>query len=74
MKTLTDSILSASHGQTLYHKTLRNRDGTALRARVNGWLRTWRSRPDYYELPMKHGLKTCFYITPKNVNEWTTEG
>lgn len=52
-----------SVGRTLYHKTLRNEDGSALRARVNGKCRTWKREPERFELPMKHGMRDCFYIT-----------
>lgn len=58
-------------GTLIYHRTLRNADGTALRARVNGRPRLWKTRPDYYEIPMKHGLRNCFYLTPQNANAWS---
>jgi hypothetical protein len=57
-------------GYTLHHKTATNADGSPLRCRVNGSIKTWKSRPDDFRLPVKHGLKHCFYITPENVNEW----
>lgn len=63
-------VISGNIGHTLYHATLRNRDGSALRARVNGQVRTWVTRPSEFRLPMKHGLKECFYITQENVGEW----
>lgn len=50
------------HGQTLYHKVLKNRDGSALRCRVNGKCKTWVTRPGQFKLPVKHGLRECFYI------------
>lgn len=52
------------------HKTLKNRDGTRLRARSNGMLTTWKTRPNEFKLPCKHGLKDCFYITEFNAHEW----
>jgi hypothetical protein len=55
---------------TLYHAFLTNRDGSALRCRVNGRCKTWKTRPQRFRLPVKYGLKTCFYITPENAHEW----
>lgn len=59
-------------GTTLHHVSLRNTDGSPLRARVNGRTQTWITRPDEWRLPMKHGLKHCFYITERSAAEWTT--
>lgn len=58
------------HQQTVFHKTLKNRDGSALRARVNGKCKTWSTRPLDFRLPMKHGLRDCFYIGPGNCMDW----
>ena len=59
-----------TYRDTLYHFKAKNADGTALRARVNGRIKLWSTRPNDYRLPMKYGLKKCFYITPTNENEW----
>ena len=59
-----------SHGATVYHRTLRNSDGTPLRARVNGRIKTWKTRPGEFQLPMKHGLRDCFYITDRDAAQW----
>lgn len=59
-------------GKTLYHKTQRNADGTAKRCRVNGKLKTWKTRPTDWQLPVKHGLWDCFYLTPSNAKDWLT--
>ena len=62
----------AVHGQyEFYHVRLRNRDGTAVRCRRNGACKTWVTRPDDFRLPVKYGLRECFYITPGNAAEWT---
>lgn len=57
-----DQVKALTFRQTVYHKTLRNADGTPLRARVNGKVKTWKRDPDRVCVPMKHGLKECFYI------------
>lgn len=49
-------------GQELWHNTVVNRDGTPLRCRVNGKCKTWKTREFAFKLPVKHGLKECFYI------------
>lgn len=66
------ALTLARPGVTLYHMTLRNADKTPMRCRVNGRCQVWKTRPDDFKLPVKHGLKTCFYITPANGAEWTT--
>lgn len=63
-------LLTLTHGTILHHHTIRNADNSPLRARVNGKIHLWKRRPDYFELPMKHGQRHCFYITPENANEW----
>lgn len=68
--TLTDAI-NARYRQEFHHAVLVNRDGTPLRSRVNGKCKTWKTRPGEFRLPMKHGLKECFYITEKNADEWS---
>ena len=55
---------------TFYHKTLRNSDGSAVRCRSNGRCKVWKTRPDEFQLPVKYGLKQCFYITHRNCHEW----
>ena len=58
-------------GQTLYHKELTNKDGSPLRARVNGAVKFWKCSPERFQIPMKHGLKECFYITNnENAENW----
>jgi hypothetical protein len=52
------------------HVTLKNADGTPIRARRNGKTQFWKTRPGDFRLPAKHGLKDCFNITPSNVGEW----
>lgn len=53
-----------------HHTTAKNADGTPLRCRANGKCKTWKTRPDEFRLPVKYGLKQCFYITEDNANEW----
>ena len=60
-------------GTELRHKTLKNADGvSAVRCRVNGKCKTWKTKLTDFKLPVKYGLKECFYITPENGAEWET--
>lgn len=49
-------------GTILHHDVAKNADGTPLRVRVNGKCRTWKTRPDYFSLPVKHGLRDYGYV------------
>ena len=58
-------------GQVLYHKGLTNKDGSPVRARVNGAVKFWKRSPERFQIPMKYGLKECFYITnSENADNW----
>jgi hypothetical protein len=65
-----EEALTAS---TFYHVRERNADGTAVRCRANGKCKTWKTRPGDFRVPVKYGLKVCFYITHWNAAEWSTE-
>lgn len=58
------------HQGTFYHVHFKNSDGTAVRCRANGVCKTWKTRPNDYRLPVKYGLRDCFYITPANCVDW----
>jgi len=69
---ITREIAVRSQYRDVYeHITEKNADGTPARARVNGKCRKWKTRPTEFSLPMKHGFRTCFYITQKNACDWT---
>lgn len=68
---ITKEIAENSHYRQIFrHITLKNADGTPLRCRVNGNCKIWKTRPEDFRLPVKHGLKDCFYITPQNAENW----
>jgi len=64
------NVETLRHGQILLHTQLTNRDGTPLRARVNGRPQLWVTRPDSFRLPMKHGLRHCFQLTEQTGHSW----
>ena len=43
-------------GQILHHVSFKNADGTPLRARVTGTVKTWKRDPNRIRVPLKHGL------------------
>ena len=57
-------------GTVLHHATAKGGDGTPARCRSNGKCKTWKTRPDDFQLPVKYGIKMCFYITPANADSW----
>ena len=67
-KTIAQSL---RYRQELKHATAKNADGTPARCRVNGTCQTWKTRPADFKLPVKHGLRECFYITPANAADWS---
>lgn len=62
--------MSATYRQEFYHVALKNADGTPIRCRVNGKCKTWKTWPDEFRLPVKYGLKSCFYIDNSNCHLW----
>jgi len=68
-----DELKSLKHGDTLYHTAARNADGTPVRARVTGKVKTWKTRPECACVPMKHGLRDSFYIDELGIDHWCLE-
>jgi hypothetical protein len=68
----TETVRTLRSTQTLYHRTLRMADGVSpVRCRVNGKVRTWKTRHTKFVVPVKHGLRDCFYIDETNAHEWS---
>ena len=65
---LTTADLLTAH--EFWHRTITNADGTPVRCRKSGKLKTWKTRPRDFKLPVKYGLKNSFYLTPENIGEW----
>lgn len=61
------------HGQTVYLIGLYNADGTAMRARVSGAVKTWKTRPDEVKVPIKRGMYENGYITDANLASFSLE-
>lgn len=58
-------------GQAIYAKYQYNADGTAMRARVNGKVRTWKTRPNEVEIPYKRGPYEYGYIRQYDLPNFT---
>lgn len=61
------------YGQTLYHLTDRNANGTPRRFRVSGKCQTWKMRPGEFRLPVKFGWRGYTAITPHSAWGFTTD-
>ncbi len=66
-----NQAISAKRRDEFHHILLKNVDGSPLRCRANGACKTWKTRPEAFKLPVKYGLRQCFYITEDNAHEWT---
>jgi len=64
---------NAMSAQRFEHVSAKNADGTPVRARRNGKTKTWKTRPGLFQIPVKYGLKSYFYIDNfeyKNADDW----
>jgi len=51
-----------------------NADGTCVRWRVNGKVKTWKTRPNKFMVPVKHGMYDYGYITERNYHLFHING
>lgn len=59
-------------GVTIFYSTdLKNADGTPMRARRNGKTKTWKTRSEDFQIPIKHGLYDYGYIDKTTCKYWT---
>lgn len=58
-------------GDHLYHRRLRNRDGTPMRFKVNGKPRTWKRQPGHVVISLKHGLWSYLSIHEGEFKDFT---
>ena len=62
--------VSAKHGDSFHHVSVKNSDGTPARCRVTGACKTWKRDLERFKLPVKHGMYDSFYLEPFNAEEW----
>ena len=70
---------SLKHGDILYHTTNRNADGSPQKWTVTGKPKTWKTRPNEIEIPVKYGMYLHDYVTHFNLClvslvEWKATG
>jgi len=59
------------YGDTIYHRTAKNADGTRTRAKITGAVKTWKTDPNRIRVPWKHGLYTYGAIeTQYDLEDW----
>jgi hypothetical protein len=66
-----EQAAALEYGDLLHHRELRNADGTPLRARVNGKIQLWKTRPTHFRLPIKSGLYLYADITQSVAHKWS---
>ena len=62
-----EAILNAYE---FWHRIARNADGSPARCRKSGKMQTWKTRPEEFSQPVKHGLKQSFRLTQANAQDW----
>jgi hypothetical protein len=62
-----------SYGETIYHRTLRNADGTPQRFRVNGKPKVWKRSPQRVQVPLKRGLWEYDYLTEDDLQDFSED-
>jgi len=51
------------HGDILHHIEYKNADGSPVRLRVTGKVKTWKSNPNRIVVPLKYGYKSYGYLS-----------
>lgn len=63
-------IQDIERNSEFWHRYERNSDGTPVRCRKSGTMKTWKTRPGEFKQPIKYEIKTSFYLTPANIRDW----
>jgi ribosomal protein L37AE/L43A len=59
------------YGDHIYHRVLKNRDGSPMKFKVNGKPRTWKTRPDEVVVPLKRGMFSYLSIHEGELKDFT---
>ena len=59
-------------GQIIYKKNKFNKDGSRQRFRVNGKVKTWKTKLWKIQVPIKRGLAEYGYLNERNMDDFTT--
>ena len=60
-------------GRVIYHRYLKNADGSPQKWRINGKLKTWKRQPNRFSIPIKRGLWEYGYLTESNLEDFNLE-
>jgi hypothetical protein len=61
-----EKAMKLTRGNKLAMNNHKNADGTCVRWKVNGVVKTWKTQPERFEIPVKHGMSDYGYVTEKN--------
>lgn len=61
-----DQATSLIHGTQLFTDLDQNADGSPARWRVTGKCKVWKTRPEEFSVPLKHGMYTYGYLNQDN--------
>lgn len=64
--------VNAQYRDEFYGKSAKG-DKT-ITVRVSGKCKTWKTRPDEFQLPVKYGIYENGYITHNDMERWTKRG
>lgn len=65
---------SLQHGDILNPVGYFNADGTPMRFRVIGKVKTWKKDPSRVEIPLKRGMYEFVHITESDLPDWRKSG
>lgn len=60
----------AKHGDSIFCGNLQGRDKRPIRVKVSGKCVTYKTRPEYFQLPVQYKNVTDFFVTPDNADNW----
>ena len=67
MITKTQAV-NLKHGDILHMPNYFNADGTPQRWRVNGQVKTWKTMPDRFKVPLARGMYEHCYLREDNAD------
>ena len=66
-----EQTISLTYRDTIYHVRAKNAYGSPMRARVNGAIKLWKTRPLEFRLPIARGLYEHGYLDEANAESWS---
>lgn len=73
-KTGEVNAVTARSAYRFYHRTLKyTKSNAPIEVRRNGATKYWKREPLKFRIPVKYGLRDCFYIDNTNASDWSTQ-